>query len=134
LLGAIAAALGGELTAQAADLSGNPVELVLDPVEPLRERTQAALEALDVAGRGQIERRHRRLLSLESFLASAKGGSDRALQHLAIEQRLGELADGLLAARPQAVLVVVLEAHRGHLRDSLATDLKQVINRPIRRG
>ena len=46
------------------------------------------------------------MLGLQSLIAGAKGSGDGVLQHVAVEQGLGELADCLLAAGPEAVLVV----------------------------
>ena len=94
--------------AQLADLAAEVVDLVLDLLEALRKRAQAPLQPLDVAGRGEVEGRHRRLLGLDRLLAGAEGGGERVLQHLAVEQCLGQLADRLLAARPEAVLIVLL--------------------------
>ena len=47
------------------------------------------------------------MLRLDRLLAGAEGRGDSVLEHVAVEQRLGELADRLLAASPQAVLIVV---------------------------
>lgn len=115
------ATLGGQLPAQAPGVPRNPIQLVLYLVEPLRDRAQPALEALEVTRRGQVERGHRSVLGLQRLLASPEGGGHGVLEHMAVEQGLGELADRLLAARPQAVLVVLeiaFEAHRRQIRDS----------------
>ena len=46
------------------------------------------------------------MLGVKRLLAGAKSGGDSVLEHLAVEQGLSELADRLLAARAQALLVV----------------------------
>ena len=64
-----------------------PVDRVLDPLEPLRHRPQPAGEALDVGSRRDAERAHRGLLRLDRLLArlecaararSSRPGSRRA--------------------------------------------------------
>ena len=105
--------LGGVVDAAAnlTDLAGEPVELVLDVFEALREGAQPPFQPFDVARRGQIEGRHRRLLGLHRLLAGAEGRGEGVLEHVAVEERLRELGDRLLAASPQALLVVVLLGH-----------------------
>jgi hypothetical protein len=105
-------ALVGKLAPNAAELTSDPVDLVLYLFEPLRKRAQASLEPLDIARRGQVESAHGRVLSLERLLAGSKGSGNRVLEHLTVEQRLSEFPDRLLAAGAQAVLVVVLGVHR----------------------
>src|SRR5581483_8673107 len=45
------------------------VQAVLDPLEPLRDRAQPAGQALQVAGRGKVQRAERRLLGMHGTLA-----------------------------------------------------------------
>ena len=49
-----------------ASVAGDVVDAVLDRLDALRDRAQAALEALDVGGRGKVQRAHRRALRLTS--------------------------------------------------------------------
>jgi hypothetical protein len=68
------------------------------------------------------------VLRLDRLLAGAEGGRDRVVQRLAVDQRLRELGDRLLAARPEAVLslvveplaTIVFEAHPGPFLFGLA--------------
>ena len=53
-----------DLTARRREPLLEPVDRVLDALEPLRERAQAAGDALDVGRRGQVEGAHRGLLGL----------------------------------------------------------------------
>jgi len=95
----------GEPAAEAADFAVRFVELLLDLLEPLRERAQAALQAFDVARRGQIEGAHRRVLGLDHLLPCAEGGGDRVVDRGALDQCLRQLADRLLGTGAEPVLV-----------------------------
>lgn len=103
-----AALVSGKLATNIANIAADPVDLVLDLFKSLRKRAQTSLQPFYITCGGQVESAHRCVLGLERLLACAEGRGDCVLEHLAIEQRLGKLADRLLAARPQAVWVVVL--------------------------
>ena len=63
------------------------------------------------AAEEQVEGAHRRLLGLDRLLAGAEGGGDRVVKRRVVDQRLRQLADRLLAAGPQAVLLVIFKGH-----------------------
>ena len=82
-----------------------------DLLETAREGTNAPLEALDLGRRGQVQRRESRALGVGRLLTGPECRGQRVLQHLAVDERLGELADRLLAAGPEALLVLRLIGH-----------------------
>ena len=89
-----------------------PVDAVLDPLEPLRDRPQAPGQALDVGGGRDVERAHRGLLRLDGALAGAEGARDRGVDERVLEQVLGELAHRVLARARELVAQALAVVHR----------------------
>ena len=87
-------ALGAGGLGRRAGLVLEPVERVLDALEPLGDRAQPARQALDVGGGRDVERAHRRLLRLDRLLARLESAGDRAVDHRVGDQLLGDLARG----------------------------------------
>ena len=54
-----------------------------------------------------------------AFSRAPKAAASAFSSIVAVEQRLGELADRLLAARPQALLIVELLGHRQQLNEHI---------------
>ncbi len=106
-------------------ISRAAVDFVLDLLEALRERAQAALEPLDLARRGQVERRHRRLLGLLRLLAGAEGGG-QAFSSTSLSSSAwasSPIACSLRARRPSwssssTLILDTLEAHQPLTRNS----------------
>jgi len=96
------------LPADIANIPYDPVDLVLDLFEALGKGAKPPLESLNIAGGRQVKRSHRCLLRLQGLLTGAKSRSHRVLENLAVEERLRELANCLLATGPQSLWVVVL--------------------------
>ena len=61
------------------------------------------VEALDVAGRREVQRTHRDLLGLGGLVADAERARQRAVDERVLEQVLGEAAERLLALGREAV-------------------------------
>ena len=78
--------------------------VVLEGLDPVGEGADPAAQALEVAGAGDVERAERRLLCLRGPLAGAEGLAERLAEQRVLEQRLGEVADRLLAARAEAAV------------------------------
>ena len=93
-----------------------PVERVLDPLEPLRHRAQPPREPLDVGRRRDVERPHRDLLRLDRLLASLEGARDRAVDDGVRDQLLGDLAEGLLALAREPSFDALVLLWVGHAR------------------
>ena len=118
-------------SAQRVRLTGDVVQPVLEILEPAGERAQSLFDALDVGGGGEVQRSHRRPLRLCCALAGAQRLLDRRVEDGVLDQRLRELADGLLAACPQIALVVGF-AHRpaGNVVDHRSLDGRPDPSRP----
>ena len=86
----------------AVDVLVEAVDPVLDALEALGDRPHAPGEALDVGGRGDVQRAHRDLLGLGGLLARLEGAGQRAVDQRVLEQVLGELAQRVLALPGQA--------------------------------
>ena len=80
-----------------------PVEGVLDALEALGDRAQPPRQPLDVGGRRDVQRAHRRLLRLHGLLAGLEGAGQRPVHHRVRDQLLGDLAERLLALAREAV-------------------------------
>ena len=78
------------------------VELVLERLDPIRERADATLEPLEIAGARHVEGAERRLLRLRRPLPRAEGLAERLAEQRVLEERLGEVPDRLLAAGAEA--------------------------------
>ena len=74
-----------------------PVDGVLDALQPLGDRADPAGQALDVGRRRDVQRAEGGLLGLGRLLARLEGPGDGAGDQRVLEQVLGELADRVLA-------------------------------------
>ena len=74
-----------------------PVDAVLDALEALGDRAQAARQPLDVGGRRDVERAQRGLLGLRGLLARLERPRERAVDQRVLQQILRQLAEGVLA-------------------------------------
>ena len=92
--------------AQLGELVDELVEAVLERLEAPGERAQALLEPLDVGARGHVQGPHRVALGGHRALAGAQRLGQRAVENGVLDQRLGELAHGLLAAGADAASIV----------------------------
>ena len=97
--------------AWARELVGELVDAVLERLEPARQRAQPLLEPLDVAAGGDVERAHRGALRRSGPLAGAQGPGERRIEERILDQRLGQLAHGFLAASADSAAIVV-DVHR----------------------
>src|SRR5215210_2605072 len=91
-----------------------PVDGVLDALEPLGDRAQPAGNTLDVGCRRDVERPHRGLLGLHGLLARLEGAGERAVHHGVADQLLRDAAKSLLTLPREAVdeaLVVLGVVH-----------------------
>ncbi len=89
------------------------------PLRGAAKKTAAAAQPFDVAGGGQVERGHRRLLGLQAFSRAPKARRPRS-PGPGCRAAPGELAEGLLAAGPQAVWSSsLLDAHRQQLNERI---------------
>ena len=79
------------------------VDAVLDRVEALRHRPDAAREPLEVGGRRQVERAERDGLGLGGLLARLEDATDRRGDELALEQLARELAERVLTRPRDAI-------------------------------
>jgi len=96
-----------------------PVEAVLDALEALRDRPHATGEALDVGGRGDVQRPHRHLLGLGRLLLRVERAREGAVEQRVLEHVLGELADRILTLAGDPLLQAFrggLVGHRASLR------------------
>ncbi len=90
---------GGQLV----DAVLQAVERLLDALQPRAHGAQPARQPVDVGGRRQVERAHRRLLRVDRLLACRERPRDRAVDQRVLEQVGGELAERLLALARQPV-------------------------------
>src|SRR4051812_48249242 len=106
-----------------------PVDGVLDALEPLRDGPQAPSQALDVGRRRDPERAHRRLLGLRGLLARLERALEGAHDQRTAGQLLGDAAQCLLALAGEAVAdtLVVVVAHR---RQSTGRAAKNCVSQP----
>ncbi len=82
---------------------------VLDALQALRDRAQAAREAFDVGGRRQVQRAERKLLGLGGAIARIERTADRAGYQRILDQVSQSLAELVLGAVSQT-----LAQPRGH--------------------
>ena len=108
-------ASAGSLRARRTQLGGEPVDAVLEPVERLLDALQPGADGaqpprqpVDVGRRRQVQRAHRRLLRVDGLLARGERPRDRAVDQRVLEQVGGELAERLLALTRQPVAQALL--------------------------
>ena len=89
-----------------------PVEAVLNRLEPLGDAPQPSRQPLEIAGRGQVQRAHRDLLGAGGALAGLECGRQRLAHDGILEHSLRDPADRFLAlARDPIAEAFVLVAH-----------------------
>src|SRR5436190_4942784 len=86
--------------ANRAQLVEEVVEAILDRLEPVRERTETLLEPLHVARGGDVQSAHRGALGLCGALPRPDRPGHRLVEQRVVEEGLRQVAQRLLAARP----------------------------------
>ena len=92
-----------------------PVQRVLDALQPLGHRPQPAGQPLDVRSGRQVQRTHRRFLGQHGLLTRLESTSDRAADHRIGDQLLGQAPERLLSLARHPVdeaLVCTVLGHR----------------------
>ena len=92
--------LGGAPTKHG-ELVERVIKAILERFEPIRQRTEPLLNALDVGRRRDVERAHRRALCLGCPLARADRLRHRLAEERVVEERLRQVGQGLLPTAPQ---------------------------------
>ena len=75
-----------------------PVDLVLERLDPVGQRPDAPGQPLEIAGAGDVDGVQRGALGSGRSLAGAEGLAEGLAEERVLEQALGEIADHLLAA------------------------------------
>src|SRR6185369_3092476 len=78
------------------ELGPDRVDAVLHLLQPLRDRAKPARELLEIAGRGEVQGAHRRLLSLGHLLAGRECARQGGVENGVLEEVIRQLADRVL--------------------------------------